>query len=150
MNKTKEHYHSLLKVTTFRVSPSSGKITKLSQKKSHLRRNEKGTCQSTSTNASQLVKKKKKNGMKKYTQSKHQSKKSANQKTIKRQKPFHRKMENSMLKKTQEAKNGRGSGHHEITSFPRSWHHEKTNHHAVSVPGPRKPFMKNAAAEGAK
>jgi len=41
VNKTKEHYHSLLKVTTFRVSPSSGKITKLSQKKSHLRRNEK-------------------------------------------------------------------------------------------------------------
>jgi len=150
VNKTKEHYHSLLKVTTFRVSPSSGKITKLSQKKSHLRRNEKGTCQSTSTNASQLVKKKKKNGMKKYTQSKHQSKKSANQKTIKQQKPFHRKMENSMLKKPQETKNGRGSGHHEITSFPRSWHHEKTNHHAVSVPGPRKPFMKNAAAEGAK
>jgi deoxyribodipyrimidine photolyase len=111
----------------------------------------KGTCQSTSTHASQLVKKKKKkNGMKKYTQSKHQSKKSANQKTIKQQKPFHRKMENSMLKKPQEAKNGRGSGHHEITSFPRSWHHEKTNHHAVSVPGPRKPFMKNAAAEGAK
>ena len=60
MNKTKEHYHSLLKVTTFRVSPSSGKITKLSQKKSHLRRNEKGTCQSTSTNASQLVKKEEK------------------------------------------------------------------------------------------
>ena len=57
---------------------------KKSQKKSHLRRNEKekGTCQSTSTSASQLVKKKKKNGMKKYTQSKHQSKKSANQKTI--------------------------------------------------------------------
>jgi hypothetical protein len=54
------------------------------------------------------------------------------------------------VEKTQEAKNGRGSGHHEITSFPRSWHHEKTNHHAVSVPGPRKPFMKNAAAEGAK
>ena len=51
----------------------------------------KGTCQSTSTHASQLVKKKKKNGMKKYTQSKHQSKKSANQKTIKRQKPFNRK-----------------------------------------------------------
>ena len=116
MNKTKEHYHSLLKVSTFRVSPSSGKITKLSQKKSHLRKNEKGTCQSTSIHASQLVKKKKKNGMKKYTQSKHQSKKSANQKTIKQQKPFHRKMENSMLKKTQEAKNGRGSGHHEITS----------------------------------
>ena len=86
MNKTKEHYHSLLKVTTFRVSPSSIKITKLSQKKSRLRRNEKGTCQSTSTNASQLVKKKKNNGMKKYTQSKPQSKKSANQKTIKRQK----------------------------------------------------------------
>jgi len=33
VNKTKEHHHSLLKVTTFRVSPSSGKITKLSQKK---------------------------------------------------------------------------------------------------------------------
>ena len=100
MNKTKEHYHSLLKVTTFRVSPSSGKITKLSQKKSHLRRNEKGTCQSTSTNASQLVKKKKKNGMKKYTQSKHQSKKSANQKTIKQQKPFHRKNGKLHVEKT--------------------------------------------------
>ena len=32
----------MLKATTFRVSPSSGKITKLSQKKSNLRRNEKG------------------------------------------------------------------------------------------------------------
>ena len=148
MNKTKEHYHSLLKVTTFRVSPSSGKITKLSQKKSHLRRNEKGTCQSTSINASPIVKKKKKNGMKKYTQSKHQSKKSANQKTIKQQKPFHRKMENSMLKKTQEAKNGRGSGHHEITSFPRSWHHEKTNHHAVPVPGPRKTVYEKCRSRG--
>ena len=150
MNKTKEHYHSLLKVTTFRVSPSSGKITKLSQKKSHLRRNEKGTCQSTSTSASQLVKKKKKNGLKKYTQSKHQSKKSANQKTIKQQKPFHRKMENSMLKKPQEAKNGRGSGHHEITSFPRSWHHEKTNHHAVPVPGPRKTVYEKCRSRGSQ
>ena len=43
----------------------------------------KGTCQSISTSASQLVKKKKKNGLKKYTQSKHQSKKSANQKNDK-------------------------------------------------------------------
>ena len=92
MNKTKEHYHSLLKVTTFRVSPSSGKITKLSQKKSHLRRNEK---RDLSEHQHQRLptseKRKKKNGMKKYTQSKHQSKKSVNQKTIKVQKPFHRK-----------------------------------------------------------
>ena len=149
MNKTKEHYHSLLKVTTFRVSPSSGKITKLSQKKSHLRRNEKGTCQSTSTNASQLVKKKKKNGMKKYTQSKHQSKKSANQKTIKRQKPFLRKWK-LHVEKTRRRKNGRGSGHHEITSFPRSWHHEKTNHHAVPVPGPRKTVYEKCRSRGSQ
>ena len=150
MNKTKEHYHSLLKVTTFRVSPSSGKITKLSQKKSHLRRNEKGTCQSTSTSASQLVKKKKKNGLKKYTQSKHQSKKSANQKTIKRQKPFHRKNGKLHVEKKQETKNGRGSGHHEITSFPRSWHHEKTNHHAVPVPGPRKTVYEKFRSRGSQ
>ena len=118
----------------------------------------KGNCQGTSTSASsQLVKKKKKNGLKKYnnTQSKkHQSKKSANQKTImKRQKPFLREENGKKLhvvEKTQKTKNGRGSGHHEITSFPRSWHHEKNNHHAVPVPGPRKPSMKNAAAEGAK
>ena len=138
MNKTKEHYHSLLKVTTFRVSPSSGKITKLSQKKSHLRRNEKGTCQSTSTHASQLVKKKKKNGMKKYTQSKHQSKKSANQKTIKRQKPFLRKNGKTTRWKNQKTKNGRGGGHHEIASFPQSQHNNNNKkHHTVPVPRPR-------------
>ena len=125
MNKTKEHYHSLLKVTTFRVSPSSGKITKLSQKKSHLRRNEKGTCQSTSTNASQLVKKKKKNGMKKYTQSKHQSKKSANQKTIKRQKPFFlRKNGNYMLKKPEDEK--------------RTWQWPPRNNILSAIMAPRK------------
>ena len=60
MNKTKEHYHSLLKVTTFRVSPSSGKITKLSQKKSHLRRNEKRDLSEHQHHASQLVKKEEK------------------------------------------------------------------------------------------
>jgi len=60
VNKTKEHYHSLLKVTTFRVSPSSGKITKLSQKKSHLRRNEKRDLSEHQHHASQLVKKEEK------------------------------------------------------------------------------------------
>ena len=90
MNKTKEHYHSLLlKVTTFRVSPSSGKITKLSQKNSHLRRNEKGTCQSTSTHASQLAKKEEKERIEEiYPIKAPEQKISESKKNIKRQKPF--------------------------------------------------------------
>ncbi len=100
--------------------------------------------------ASQLVKKKKKNGMKKYTQSKHQSKKSANQKTIKRQKPFLRKNGKLHVEKTRRRKNGRGSGHHEKISFPRSWHHEKTNHHAVPVPGPRKIVYEKCRSRGSQ
>ena len=55
--------------------------------------------------------------MKKYIQSKHQSKKSANQKTIKQQKPFNRKWKTPCWKNPRRRKNGRGSGHHEITSF---------------------------------
>jgi len=59
--KNHHHHHSLLKVTTLRVSPSPGIWSQ-----SYLRRNlvseenEGGTCQSTSTNASQLVKKEEK------------------------------------------------------------------------------------------
>ena len=72
-------------------------------------------------------------------------------KTIKRQKPFLRKNGKLHVEKPRRQKNGRGGGHHKVTSFPRSWHHEKTNHHAVPVPGLRNPSsMKNAAAEGAK
>ena len=63
--------------------------------------------------------------MKKYTQSKHQSKKSANQKTIKQQKPFHRKMENSMLKKPQEAKK-------------RTWQWPPRNNILSAIMAPRK------------
>ena len=144
--KSKEHYHSLLKVTTFRVSPSSGKITKLSQKKSHLRRNEKGTCQSTSTNASQLVKKKKKEWNEEIYPIKAPEQKISKSKNHKAAETIPPKKWKTTCWKNQKTKNGRGSGHHEITSFPRSWHHEKTNH-AVSVPGPRKPSMKNAAAD---
>ena len=151
MNKTKEHYHSLLKVTTFRVSPSSGKITKLSQKKSHLRRNEKRDLSEHQHPRLPTSKKEEKEWNEEIYPIKAPEQKISESKNHKAAETISPKNGKLHVEKTPGGeKNGRGSGHHEITSFPRSWHHEKTNHHAVSVPGPRKPFMKNAAAEGAK
>ena len=110
----------------------------------------KGTCQSTSTNASQLVKKEEKEWNGEIYPIKAPEQKISESKTIKRQKPFLRKWKLHVEKTRRRKKNGRGSGHHEITSFPRSWHHEKTNHHAVPVPGPRKTVYEKCRSRGSQ